>query len=111
MRLELFEKKKSLSSCRVYHSKTFNSVSHKIAWLKKNKKKQPVKTLLPFRVNCISYSMFGCIAIYSKLYRCEVLQGKPVQRPRKTAVFLRMTDKHANLCLFPCLFSFPLGFA
>lgn len=39
MRLELFEKKKSLSSCRVYHSKTFNNVSHKIAWLKKNKKK------------------------------------------------------------------------
>ena len=55
--------------------------------------------------------MFGWIAIYSKLYRCEVLQGKPAQRPQKTAVFLRMTDKHANLCLFPCLFSFPLGFA
>lgn len=40
----------------------------------------------------------------------RIASRKPVHYP-KTAVFLCMTDKHANLCLFPCLFSFPLGFA
>lgn len=41
---------------------------------------------------------------------CTIVGRKPVQHPN-TAVFLHMTDKHANLCLFPCPFSFPLGFA
>ncbi len=44
------------------------------------------------------------------LQLCRTASRKPAHYP-ETAVFLRMTDKHANLCLFPCLFSFPLGFA
>ena len=39
---------------------------------------------------------------------CRIIVGR---KHPKTTVFLRMTDKHANLCLFPCLNSFPLGFA
>lgn len=38
-------------------------------------------------------------------------RAENLQKPTESAVFLCMTDKHANLCLFPCLFSFPLGFA
>lgn len=41
---------------------------------------------------------------------CRIASKKRVQHP-ETVVFLCMTDKHANLCLFPCLFSFPLRLA